>query len=75
MCEDKSYIVSQALQMKYGVPQSSFIGPLLIILFSNDLPLEDGVDLVSLLADDATRSTAFKDVKTCRNLYKKALTV
>ena len=37
---------------------------LLFILFINDLPLEDGLDLLSLFADDATKSTASSSDKT-----------
>ena len=64
--------VSQPLQIKYGVPQCSILGPLLFFLFLSDLPLEDGLDLVSLFADDATKSTASKYVKNVDKSIQKS---
>ena len=48
----------------------------LFYLIINDLPFEDGLDLVSLFADDATKSTASKDVKNVvKSVQEKILTV
>ena len=46
-------IVSARETVKYGVPQGSILGPLLFLLFINDLPLHTKVR-TDLYADDAT---------------------
>ena len=46
-------IASAHETVKYGVPQGSILGPLLFLLFINDLPLHSKVK-IDLYADDAT---------------------
>ena len=53
--------------IKYGVPQSSIIGPSLFIIFMNDLPKCIDNAHITLYTDDTSSSTT---VKTCDDIIK-----
>ena len=55
--------ISDPELVKSGVPQGSILGPLLFIMFMNDIPLEINEGALEMYADDSTVSVSGKTIK------------
>ena len=67
--------LSDSLDLKLGVPQGSVLGPLLFIIFINDLPSVVRHCKVVLYADDTALFFAEKNVQTIQSILQDDLNV
>ena len=63
---------SSLAPISFGVPQGSVLGPLLFILFVNDLPLHSNQNL-DLYADDSTLHSSGNSIKELNNTLSSAM--
>ena len=62
--------LSSVKNIKYGVPQGSIVGLLLLILYMNDLPCCVGNGYITMYADDTSLSNS---VKTYEDINEKVI--
>lgn len=66
-CIVEGNLKSETQTVKSGVPQGSVLGPILFILFINDLPLFTSETDVDIYADDTTLHSANKNIALLRS--------
>ena len=65
--------VSDALPITYGVPQGSVLGPLLFLIYMNDLPYVSEVLQFYLFADDTSIYYDANDLITLQKVINREL--
>ena len=69
MYVDYKGIMSKEHNINYGVPQGSVLGPLLFILYTNDLPNTLTVSKSILFADDTTIYYSHSNLNTLYSIH------
>jgi len=72
-CVKMSGCTSDLMEINYGVPQGSILGPLLFTIYINNLPKVTQNSKVVLYADDTVLFVASKDIKEVENSLSKDL--
>lgn len=67
-------VKSKSAPISYGVPQGSILGPLLFILYINDLPLQVGKSTADMYADDSTFYTSGKNTMEIQQILQTDMT-
>ena len=64
---------STSIEMEHGIPQGSVLGPLLFLIYVNDMPESSKKFLYTLFADDTCLFLSHKDPKTLETLVNAEL--